>query len=111
MSLSEFNSEKLNNNIENEYKNCNKDWNTIYLVWGVPIINTLIFLSIIILLILIPYIIFGYTSYNIFNFSYFIACISYFYFLHYLTFKRVDNIKKDCFEYGKNIIIPVEKST
>jgi hypothetical protein len=93
------------NNLTNEYKLCNKNWNTVYLVWGVSFINTLIFISIILLLVIVPYLVFGYSSSTWISFVYLIAWISYFYLLHSLTFKRIDSIKKDCFNYGKNIII------
>lgn len=85
------------------YLNCNSPYNTLYFIWGIPIIN-IIALSIIIALFMI--IVIDYNSNNN-QFILNICLIFTTLFIHHnLTFNQIEKIKTDCINYGKNIIIP-----
>ena len=78
----------------------------MYLIWGIPLIILIINIIIIILFILIPYFSFGFKiNIKYINFITFGLWVVYFYLLHQLTYNRIDQVKKNCYEYGKDIII------
>ncbi len=85
------------------YLNCNSLKNTLYFIWGVPIINLIVSSIIILLFILIVYNI--NSKKNQFILS---TClgISSIFIYHNFIFNQIENIKTDCINYGKTMAGP-----
>lgn len=85
------------------YLNCNSPYNTLYFVWGIPLINIIVISIIIFLFILIVLDNDSNSNQFILNLCLIFTTV---FIYHNLTFNQIEKIKTDCINYGKSIIIP-----